>query len=80
MFGKNTAENIMKGKGWNCVARAHKLAFEALWIILWPTFIQWMNDNNHAIGNTCFELANAALEHMRCGEIEAVAAAMKILW
>lgn len=34
VFGKNTAENIMKGKGWNHVARAHKLAFEALWRIL----------------------------------------------
>ena len=34
VFGKNTAENIMKGKGWNRVARAHKLTFEALWVTL----------------------------------------------
>ena len=40
VFGRNTAENIMKGKGWNRVARAHKLTFEALWRILWPNFLQ----------------------------------------
>lgn len=53
VFGKNTAENIMKGKGWNRVARAHKLAFEALWRILWPNFLQWVDDNDcklHSIG------------------------------
>ena len=31
---KQTAVNIMKGKQWNCVARAQKLAFEAHFRIL----------------------------------------------
>ena len=79
VFGKNTAENIMKGKGLNRVACAHKLASEALWRILWPTFIQWMDDNDHTIGNTCFELANAISEHIQCGEIEAAVASYEDL-
>jgi len=74
VFGKNTAENIMKGKGWNRVARAHKLAFEALWRILWLTFLQWVDDNDSTIDNSCFELEDALSEHIRCGEIEAAAA------
>lgn len=72
--GKNTAENIMKGKGWNRVARAHKLAFEALRRILWPTFLQWVDENDSTIDKSCFELADALSEHIRCGEIEAAAA------
>lgn len=74
VFGKNKAENIMKGKGWNCVACAHKLAFEALWRILWPTFLQWVDDNDCAIDNSCIQLANAVSEHIQCEEIETAVA------
>lgn len=72
--GKNTAENIMKGKGWNRVACTHKLAFEALWRILWPTFLQWVDDNDSTIDRNHCKLADALSEHIRCGEIEAAAA------
>jgi len=79
VFGKNTAENIMKGKGWNRVARAHKLAFEALWRILWPTFLHWMDDNDHTIQNTCFKLADAVSEH-DVEKLKQLQQVMKILW
>ena len=64
VFGKNTAENIMKGKGWNRLPRAHKLTFEALWRILWPTFLQWVDGNDSTIDNSCLELADALSEHI----------------
>ena len=48
VFGRNTAENIMKGKMWNRVFRAHKLTLAALWTVLWPKILTWMEDNNHA--------------------------------
>ena len=48
VFGRNTAENIMKGKMWNRVFRAHKLTLAALWTVLWPKIVTWMEDNNHA--------------------------------
>ncbi|KAL2081649.1 hypothetical protein ACEWY4_023502 [Coilia grayii] len=64
---------FMKGKGWNRVSRAHKLAFEALWRILWPTFLQWVDDNDCTIDNSCIQLADAISEHIRCEEIETAA-------
>lgn len=79
VFGKNTAENIMKGKGWNRVARAHKLAFEALWRILWSSFLQWMEDNDRTIDSSCFELADSLSDHLRRGEIEAASACYGVL-
>lgn len=36
VFGQRTSENILKGKLWNHVIRAHKLSYEALWRVLWP--------------------------------------------
>ena len=45
MFGETTAENILKGKLWNRVMRAHKLSYEALWRVLWPLLVLWANDN-----------------------------------
>ena len=48
VFGRNTTENIMKGKMWNRVFRAHKLTLAALWTVLWPKILTWMEDNNHA--------------------------------
>ena len=39
VFGETTAENILKGKLWNRVMRAHKLSYEALWRVLWPLLV-----------------------------------------
>ena len=33
---------------WNRVFRAHKLTLAALWTVLWPKIVTWMEDNNHA--------------------------------
>jgi hypothetical protein len=41
-YGENTAHNIIKGKIWNRVIRAHKLTFEAIWVLLWSKFLSWM--------------------------------------
>ena len=46
VFGENTAQNNMQGKSYNRSIRAHKLAFEALWKMLWPSFIAWATDHN----------------------------------
>ena len=45
VFGETTAENILKGKLWNRVMRAHKLSYEALWRVLWPLLVLWAKDN-----------------------------------
>lgn len=63
VFGENTADNIMKGKLWNRVIRAHKLTFEALWAILWPALEQWAAETNRIIDSeikhTATKLAKA---------------------
>ena len=46
IFGETTADNILKGKIWNRVIRAHKLTFEALWRVLWPLFETWCDENS----------------------------------
>ena len=46
VFGETTADNILKGKIWNRVIRAHKLSFEALWRVLWPLFETWCDENS----------------------------------
>lgn len=74
VYGKNTADSIMKGKGWNRVARAHKLAFEVLWRILWPNFLQCVDDNDCTIDNSCIQWADAISEPIQCQEIETAAA------
>lgn len=79
VFGKNTAENIMKGNGQNHVACAHTLASEALWRILWPTFLLWIDDNI-TIDNSFFELEDAISEHLRCGETKAAAVLYEKSW
>lgn len=45
VFGENTAQNNMLAKSYNRAIRAHKLTFEAVWTILWPSFIQWAKDH-----------------------------------
>ncbi|KAK2554918.1 hypothetical protein P5673_023601 [Acropora cervicornis] len=44
-LGETTAENILKGKLWNRVMRAHKLSYEALGRVLWPILTSWAKDN-----------------------------------
>lgn len=44
VFGETTAGNILKGKLWNRVIRAHKLSYEALWRVLWPILLSWAKD------------------------------------
>lgn len=44
VYGENTATNIIQGKVWNRVIRAHKLTCEALWRIFWPMFVNWCKD------------------------------------
>ena len=58
IFGETTADNIIKGKLWNRVIRAHKLSYEALWRILWPLLLQWAHDNGEHVDGLLDELAN----------------------
>ena len=38
--------NIMlAGHAYNKAVRGHKLTFEALWRILWPKFLSWLENN-----------------------------------
>ena len=45
VFGENTAHNNMDAKSYNRAIRAHKLTFEAVWKIMWPTFIAWAENH-----------------------------------
>ena len=47
IFGETTAGNILRGKLWNHVIRAHKLTYEALWRVLWPIIVAWARDGGH---------------------------------
>ncbi|CAH3020104.1 unnamed protein product, partial [Porites evermanni] len=47
IFGETTAGNILRGKLWNRVIRAHKLTYEALWRVLWPIIVAWARDGGH---------------------------------
>ena len=55
VFGETTAENIVKGKHWNRVARAHKLSYEALWRALWPLLLTWAHDNGEPVNESSLE-------------------------
>ena len=55
VFGETTAGNILKGKLWNRVIRAHKLSYEALWRVLWPILTKWAKDKDD---NECNTLVN----------------------
>lgn len=51
VFGENTADKILQGKGWNRIIRAHKLTVDALWRILWPSFeAQVISNSNDPYG------------------------------
>ena len=47
IFGETTAGNILRGKLWNRVIRAHKLTYKALWRVLWPIVVAWARDGGH---------------------------------
>ena len=55
VFGETTAGNILKGKLWNRVIRAHKLSYEALWRVLWPILTKRAKDKDD---NECNTLVN----------------------
>lgn len=55
VFGETTAGNILKGKLWNRVIRAHKQSYEALWRVLWPILRKWAKDKDD---NECNTLVN----------------------
>lgn len=55
VFGEATAENIVKGKHWNRVARAHKLSYEALWRVLWLPLLTWAHDNGESVDESSLE-------------------------
>jgi len=41
VYATGTASAIMKGKSYNRGIRAHKLAMEALFCLMWDAFIRW---------------------------------------
>lgn len=45
VFRETTAINVVKGKMWNRLTRAHKLSYKALWRVLWPLFLTWTQEN-----------------------------------
>ncbi len=49
MYGDVTSDKILAGKDYNKFLHAHKLSLEALWQLLWPRFVQWMNANGKDI-------------------------------
>lgn len=53
VFGQRTSENILKGKLWNHVIRAHKLSYEALWRVLWPILMAWAKKKGQVQREIC---------------------------
>ena len=43
VYGPGTVTSLMKGKSYNRGVRAHKLAMEALFRLMWQAFIRWLN-------------------------------------
>ena len=65
VFGETTAGDILKGKLWNRVLRAHKLSYdhEALWRVLWPILTKWEKDRDDNECNTLVNLVNGNIGH-----------------
>ena len=57
VFGQTTAGNILKGKLWNRVIRAHKLSYETLWRILWPLLLKWTKEKGEDANKTLVDLS-----------------------
>lgn len=64
VFGQSTAENVLKGKVWNRVIRAHKLSYEALWRVLWPLFQAWSEENGKDVDSHLKESAKQLVEKL----------------
>ena len=43
VYAAGTTSALMKGKSYNCGVRAHKLAMEAFFRLMWMSFVQWYN-------------------------------------
>ena len=64
MFDQGVVENILKGRQWNRAFRAHKMTYEALWIIFWPLLLDWCEAydyeiNTESIDNLAYQLVEA---------------------
>ena len=55
----------MNGKKWNKIFRAHKMPFEALWIILWPLLLDWCKAKD-------YEINRENIDHIVCEIVDAV--------
>ena len=44
VYAPGSVMALMKGKSFNRGVRAHKLAMEALFRLMWPSFLHWLND------------------------------------
>ena len=64
VFGESNAENILKGKVWNRVVRAHKLSFEALWRVLWTMFQAWCEENGKVVEDHLMEAVKRLVEQL----------------
>ncbi|KAJ8034477.1 hypothetical protein HOLleu_21334 [Holothuria leucospilota] len=46
VYGSATVAAIMRGKSYNRSVRAHKLVMEALFRLLWRSFVKWLSERN----------------------------------
>ena len=44
VYAPGSVMALMKGKSYNRVVRAHKLAMEGLFRLMWQSFLHWLND------------------------------------
>ncbi len=76
VYGASVVSTILNGKGWNRAIRCHKLAYEALWRVLWHLFVQWMNDSNRKFPETGDELTDAVVQAFAGGTQDSLLAAV----
>lgn len=62
VFEESTALNVMKGKVWNRVIRAHKLSYKALWRVLCPLFLAWSQENGKDLDGSLEVLGRKSAE------------------
>ncbi|KAL9979291.1 hypothetical protein ACROYT_G016935 [Oculina patagonica] len=70
VFEDSTALNVLKGKVWNRVIRAHKLSYEALWRVLWPLFLAWSQENGKNLDGSLEVLGRKLAEGFSTGTNE----------
>ncbi|KAJ8031583.1 hypothetical protein HOLleu_24819 [Holothuria leucospilota] len=46
MYGSATVAAVMLGKSYNRSSCAHKLVMEALFLLLWRSFVKWLSERN----------------------------------